>query len=799
MNPPPPFLRPFRVPPFALAGALLLTVLGCLGLAVSAIHEQRTTADLPLRVHELQRLGDDLLRLDQELTRSVRNGSAEARQGWAERQARLDSTAARAGRAAAHLRTELPVAQAEAARRELAAIEEQAWEALEAGDQEVAQQLLIGSAYRDQKRVVAEAITLLQERLDARLTVHRKSHRRSATFAGVAFTTLLVLGLGVGGVTVRVMQSWRAAVAANIAERERMETTLRKTEAYHKLFRHASDVILILDGVDGTILDLNHRACAVYGIPREMFVGRSLASITHDTRNIQERFKDLLAEGSGQEFETVHFRVDGTPIDFLVNASVVDFLGRRAILSIQRDITERKVLENQLAHQAFHDSLTGLANRSLFQDRVEHAVARGVRNPQPISILFLDLDNFKTVNDSLGHAAGDQLLVSVAKRLRGCLRMCDTVARLGGDEFAILLEDANDQDNANAVAERITSELKAPFVLEGKQVFVGTSIGIANSLGGDSAEELLRNADVAMYLAKSKGKGCWELFQPHMHEVAVERLNLDADLRNALDREEFILHYQPIVELASGRIAGVEALVRWIHPERGFMAPGAFIPLAEETGLIVPLGRWVLEQACRQGRAWQAALPGNSPLTITVNLSGRQLQQADLVEVVAEVLEATRFPAELLVLEITESMMMQNVDATLRRLQQLRRLGIQIAIDDFGTGYSSLSYLQRFPIDILKIDKSFIDGVGLGVEESSLARAIIALGETLRLRTVAEGIHSPHQLAELIELGCDMGQGFYLARPIDAEVFGELLREAGPERVLLSSVPLRLAPRSVAA
>ncbi|CAN5714982.1 hypothetical protein BH23GEM3_BH23GEM3_19620 [soil metagenome] len=455
----------------------------------------------------------------------------------------------------------------------------------------------------------------------------------AVSFAVVpAMTAALLLTLVVGSIGLLAVRRWQNALGAAVAERERAETTLRRAEEYQRVFRQANDVILIVDPLHGLVLDANHRACESYDIPREMFIGRDLASIMHDTRHMEARFRTLLSGDSSQEFESVHFSADGTPIDFLINASAIDFQGRRAVLSIQRDITERKALEQQLSHQAFHDSLTGLANRALFRDRVEHAVSRGVRHPSPLVVIFLDLDNFKTINDSLGHAAGDELLIQVSQRLRKCLRITDTVARLGGDEFAMLLEHSKHPEDSVAVAERITAELSLPFVLEEKEVFVGTSIGICSTVGGDSADELLRNADVAMYIAKNKGKGCYEVFEPHMHAAVLERLDLEADLRHALERAELVLHYHPIVVLRDGRLTGFEALLRWQHPTRGLIAPGVFIPIAEETGLMVPIGRWVLEEACRQAREWRQTHAGARSLTITVNVSGREFHHADLAD-----------------------------------------------------------------------------------------------------------------------------------------------------------------------
>ena len=450
-----------------------------------------------------------------------------------------------------------------------------------------------------------------------------------------------------------------------------------------------------------------------------------------------------------------------------------------------RDVTERAELEARLAHQAFHDPLTGLANRTLLRDRVRHSLARQERRPDRVAVLFLDLDDFKTVNDSLGHAAGDRLLCTVAERLLNATRGCDTVARLGGDEFAVLLDATRGDEDAIAVAGRVLVALTAPIQLDGAEVAVAASIGIARAGDDDGADELLRNADVAMYRAKQRGKSGYEIFAPEMHAALLDRLALEADLRRALADgtcEEFRVHYQPIVRLAEGRISGMEALVRWQHPRRGLVAPADFIPSAESTGLIVPLGRWVLGEACRQMVRWQergAVAPDGAALTLTVNLSGRQLQHPDLVRDVADALAASGLVPSSLVLEITETVIMRDTEANLATLHALRALGVRLAIDDFGTGYSSLAYLKRFPIDILKIDKAFVDGVGRGGSEAALARTIVALGDTLALRCVAEGIEMDEQREHLQSIGCEFGQGYLFARPLapelaDAALFGVL-------------------------
>jgi diguanylate cyclase (GGDEF)-like protein len=442
-----------------------------------------------------------------------------------------------------------------------------------------------------------------------------------------------------------------------------------------------------------------------------------------------------------------------------------------------RDVTEQSVIKEQYMHQAFHDPLTDMANRSLFLYQVGHALARAQRQSQAVTVMFIDLDNFKTVNDSLGHAAGDRLLVEAARRLATCVRGSDLIARLGGDEFAVLLEETRDVTEALQVAERVGTAFARPFVLAGKEVFVTSSIGIARTEHGETSDELVRNADLAMYVAKQRGKGQSVLFEPRMHAAALQLLDMQADLSRAIDLDEFFLVYQPIVELATGHVIGAEALVRWRSPERGVVPPGVFIPLAEDTGLIVAIGRWVLRRACREARRWTDER--RVPVRISVNLSGRQLQSQEIVEDVRQALEESGLDASQLVLELTESMAMQNTDLTMARLTALKALGVAIAIDDFGTGYSSLSYLQRFPVDILKIDKAFVDVVEQGTDGSVLATAIVGLSETLRMTAVAEGIETESQRQKLLSLGCEFGQGYLFAPALSTEEFWPLLLSRG--------------------
>ena len=437
-------------------------------------------------------------------------------------------------------------------------------------------------------------------------------------------------------------------------------------------------------------------------------------------------------------------------------------------------MTEQRRLEGELIHQAFHDSLTGLANRALFVDHVEQSVARLARGGGRLAVLFVDIDNFKQVNDSLGHSIGDALLIAVSGRLQRCVRPGDTVARLGGDEFAVVVDGFDDPAVADEVAQRIMVTLREPLVVDGHNLAAAASVGIAHDTSGTSPEELLRNADLAMYTAKASGKNCVRTFTPDMHLHALRRLDLEAHLKNAIGRDELVVHYQPIVDLATAQIRGFEALARWEHPERGLLQPSEFIGFAEETGLIDEIGDHVLAVACEQTSKWVRRLTPRVPPTIAVNISPRQLLDRNFPARVEAILNQCELRPDQLVLEITEGALMREPDATTPRLERLRQLGVRIAIDDFGTGYSSLAYLNRFPVDQLKIDRSFVAEM-LSRPGLSLAGMIVQIAHTLGLEPLAEGVETQAHADALRSIGCGLAQGFHLGRPLDADQTERLL------------------------
>ena len=578
--------------------------------------------------------------------------------------------------------------------------------------------------------------------------------------------TMLVFAL-----TLLLMVRQSFVLRGDALEREKRAARIVE-DRYASLIANASDVIMIV-GADGMARFASPASERTLGLTPAEITGKSLPELW--AGEDAQKLRAFLAEVAGTPSGTVgpvELRFERGSKRYVVETVGSNLTGDPAVQGLAlnfRDISERKALEEQLRQLAFHDPLTMLANRNLFRDRVQHALTIAQRGPNCLAVMFLDLDNFKNINDSLGHDAGDRLLQAVAHRVLQTTRSSDTVARLGGDEFAVLMEGVERSSEVGRVADALIAALNVPFQLDGREVRVGASVGVAISAAEAGAEELLSNADIAMYHAKAAGKNRHVSFQPQMQAMLHERLRLEADISRALANQEFFIEYQPIVDLGTKSLLGVEALVRWRHPEAGVLMPGRFIQVVEECGQIVKLGRWVLKQACRDLCAWRRSIAGGAGLRLAVNISGRHLQHGELVHDVAQALAESGLEPGNLVIELTESTIMYNTDANLERFHSLKALGVRLAIDDFGTGYSSLSYLHRFPIDILKIDRSFVSSLTNSDNGPELARAVITLGETLGLETVAEGIEYDPQVAALLALGCVAGQGFLFAKASSLE------------------------------
>jgi len=555
---------------------------------------------------------------------------------------------------------------------------------------------------------------------------------------------------------------------------ERHVAALRESEErFRSAFDHAAGMALVAP--NGRWIQVNKSLCEILGYSEEELLTRDFQSITHrdDLNNILQQLRKLREQAvSSFQIEQRFVHKSGDFKWVLLSATAVKELQSNSpnlIFQIQ-DITDRKRAEQTLVYNAFHDALTGLPNRLLFMDHLKQSVERGKRkHHSPFAVLFLDFDRFKLINDSLGHMAGDQLLVDIAGRLRAAVRPGDTVARMGGDEFTILLDDLNSATEAEIVASRLLRNLSQPFELKGREVFISASIGIAlSTLGYRQAEDVLRDADTAMYRAKTLGKARYEVFDKTMHLNAVNQLHLETDLWRAIERKELTLDYQPIVSFQNARIAGFEALLRWQHPARGIVSPPEFISVAEETGLIVPIGEWVIKEACRQIQCWQKLSPQTPPLYVSVNLSAKQFMQQNLPKVIRLVLEHEGCLPNSLKVEITESMVMHNVDAAAKTLQDLCEMGIEISLDDFGTGYSSLSYLHRFPLSMLKVDRSFVSSMTENAENLEIIRTIVALARNLKMGVIAEGVETLDQFTQLQALNCDYGQGYYFSQALNA-------------------------------
>jgi len=569
--------------------------------------------------------------------------------------------------------------------------------------------------------------------------------------------------------------------AHDVSERAAKDRELRNTlSLLQATLDSTADGILVVDTV-GNITGFNNRFAEMWRIPDHLLASRNDAdAITYvldqliNPEDFTAKIEELYTRPESESNDIIEFR-DGRVFERYSRPQLVEGVVLGRVWSF-RDVTERTRLEAQLAHQAFHDALTGLANKALFRDRLNHAVARLETSGLQLAVLFLDVDNFKTVNDSLGHSRGDLLLGIVSETLVGCMRISDTVARLGGDEFAVLIEDLGDHAEARQVAEKILAALRRPVSLGSKDVVATVSIGIRFGSPGCSSEELLRDADLAMYMAKENGKDRYEEFRDRMHTTVMERLELEADFRQGVMNEDLVVHYQPIVDLVTKDIVGFEALVRWQHPTRGLLRPEAFLAFAEQAGFMGAVDCFVLTKACGQVLRWQRDGLVAADASISVNLSARDMVEAGIDRAVRILLSESGFDPSNLIVEITESAMMNDIDAAVRELRSLKALGLRIAIDDFGTGYSSLAYLQRLPIDILKIDRSFVATLSEDDESVTLVNAIIRMAEALGHTTIAEGIERAAQEKVLRQLGCHLGQGYLLGQPLDAESMEQLLR-----------------------
>ena len=560
-------------------------------------------------------------------------------------------------------------------------------------------------------------------------------------------------------------------------ERKRAAEALAVSERhYRSLFENANDCVMIVDPETEIILEANARAGETYGFPAGQLVGMTLRNFRRDPEQGEEEIRRTLREGALHNLGATYFARDGTAIEMLVNASLIEYRGRPAILTINRDVTESRKAERKIERLAYEDALTGLANRVRLEDRLTVALAHARRERHSLAVLFIDLDRFKHVNDSLGHKVGDLLLQKVAARLRQIIRGSDTLARLGGDEFVLVLSKIDQPESAGIVARKIQEVFREPIGVAERDLYITLSIGISvYPDDGTSSDMLIRNADLAMYAAKQQGRNTFQFHSEIRAPAVVDRLDLGNMLHRAIENDEFRVYFQPVVRMGNGEIRGTEALVRWERPDNGIVMPGEFIPFAEDSGLIVPLGTFVMREACRQTALWNRAMP--RPVSVSVNLSVWQLQRPDVVPTVRRILEEAGLAPELLSLEITESVAMQNIEVTLAALVELQRLGVGITMDDFGTGYSSLSYLKMLPIDTVKIDRSFVGDVATDPGDASIVRASIALAHELRLRVVAEGVETPEQLRFLREHHCDELQGYLFSPAVPGDRMRSWLAE----------------------
>ena len=647
----------------------------------------------------------------------------------------------------------------------------------------------VGRSVRDLYRDTPEVLESIARALAG------ESFTASVQVGGLVFETQYAPFRGSSDEVVGII-----GVATDVTERQRARRAAEASELRYRTLFERNLAGVFRTTPEGDILDCNDSFAHIFGYAsREDALAHPVWDIYQTPEDRHAALRRLKENNALTNYEACLRRTDGSPVWILENCSLVpDPDGEGAVIEgTIIDITERKRAEEQVKRLAFHDALTELPNRLLFHDRLAMAIAQAARKPQRLAVLFLDLDRFKVINDSLGHSTGDELLRGVAERLRSCVREGDTVARLGGDEFTVLIAGLAADEDTLKVAHKILETIRLPFRIDDRELFVTTSIGVAlYPTDGLDAETLVRNADTAMYRAKDQGRDHCQLYTPAMNSRALERLSLESRLRQALQNEELVVHYQPVVDLATGAVRGAEALLRWRHPELGLLPPSEFIPLAEASGLILGVGDWVLRRACEQMRRWHGR--GFASLSVAVNLSTRQFLQADLVSQVTRALAESGLDAAALDLEITETNAMHNAEASIVTLAGLKAVGIRISLDDFGTGYSSLSYLKRFPIDSIKLDQSFVHDVTSDPDDAAIATAVIAMAHSLKLAVVAEGVETEEQLAFLRQHGCDRMQGHLFAPALPADDFEAFLFAGSTlqtrQRSSVISIPGRPSP-----